>query len=95
MAEPRIRTVAESACSRPTRSGTTHSNGQSNVLRVTCNTGPHNFPAEHTSHGRFVRLTRLFGSDGWWEPHPINHDASPDRSRVRTPAETCLHRPTR
>jgi len=49
-----------------------------NVLSVTCNTGPTNFPAEHTSHGRFVRLTLLFDSPwlveidcGRWQSEPV------------------------
>jgi len=56
---------------------------------------PHNFPAEHTSHGRFVRLTLLFESDDRSVAHALDHDANLSRDQVKAPAETCPRRPTR
>ena len=47
---------------------------------------PHDFPAEHTSHGRFVRLTLLFDSDGRSMPKPANRVANPARRQVKAPA---------
>ena len=61
---------------------------ESSIERVARNLQyrPRDFPAEHTSHGRFVRLTLLFDSDGWSKPKPANRVANPARRQVKAPA---------